>query len=70
VHVLFVVQAVASHQRPTGRQQFLADASLSLSDVAFVGSDGGAADSEAVEIDESLFDDVDDLQLDDDEADD
>jgi len=54
-----VVEDTAS-KRPTGKQQFLLDATLSLSDVKLM-EEGDVA------IDESLFQDIDDLELEDDD---
>lgn len=47
------------NKKPTGRQLFERDASLAKSDLAF------AKDEEAVCVDESLFQDLDNLDLDD-----
>lgn len=47
------------NKKPTGRQLFERDASLAKSDLDFV------KDEEAVCVDESLFQDLDELELDD-----
>lgn len=44
----------ASSRRPTGREQFLKDASLSTSDIRLIEESG-----EELKIDESLYDDAD-----------
>lgn len=54
--------AQVSASRLTGRQQFLADSSLNVSDLNM------PADAD-VAIDESLFDDIDDLDLEEDDED-
>ena len=50
------------NKKPTGRQLFERDASLAKSDLDFV-----SKDEEAVCVDESLFQDLDELDLDDSE---
>ena len=57
-------KTVAKSNKLTGRQLFMRDASLNDSDVKFLEAAG-----ETVKVDESLFEDLDDLDLDDDEED-
>lgn len=64
---------LSAKRRPTGKEQFLRDATLSLSDIKLIqeaaGAEGDAvgveAGSGAVAVDESLFEDLDDLDLED-----
>jgi len=52
-----VIEATSGSKKLTGRQLFESDASLNISDVDFFTADAGA-----VKVDESLFQDLDDLE--------
>ena len=54
------------NEKPTGRGLFTMDSTLNDSDIKFLASTGDTA----VTVDESLFEDLDDLDLDDDDEDD
>lgn len=56
-------EAAKAKRRPTGREQFLRDATLSMSDLKLMEAKEVEAEEEEVEVDESLFEDLDDLDL-------
>ena len=60
-------KALKKSKKKNGRELFLTDTSLVDSDVKFLAE---AGDSAAVTVDESLFEDLDDLDLDDEDSDD
>lgn len=54
-------QKATANKKPTGRQLFERDASLANSDLAFIKDDGDSV--QGVTVDESLFQDLDELDL-------